>query len=84
MKSLFRKLMFWRSSVPRVAMVRLAGVIASGGSPLRRGLNLDAVDPLLKKAFGLRRTKAVVLGLILLAARGCAICSARGSNSPAG
>ena len=61
MKSLFRKLMFWRSSVPRVAMVRLAGVIASGGSPLRRGLNLDAVDPLLKKAFGLRRTKAVVL-----------------------
>ena len=61
MKALFRKLMFWKSNTPRVAVVRLAGVIGSGGSPLRRGVNLEAVDPLLKKAFGLRRTKAVVL-----------------------
>ena len=61
MKSLFRKLMFWKSNAPRVAVVRLAGVITSGGSPLRRGINLEAVDPLLKKAFGLRRAKAVVL-----------------------
>jgi len=63
MKSFLRKLMFWKSSAPRVAVVRLAGVIASSGSPLRRGLNLDAVDPLLKKAFGLRRAKAVVLAI---------------------
>jgi len=63
MKSFLRKLMFWKSSTPRVAVVRLAGVIASSGSPLRRGLNLDAVDPLLKKAFGLRRAKAVVLAI---------------------
>ena len=63
MKSFLRKLMFWKSSAPRVAVVRLAGVIASSGSPLRRGLNLDEVDPLLKKAFGLRRAKAVVLAI---------------------
>ena len=84
MKSLFRKLMFWRSSVPRVAMVRLAGVIASGGSPLRRGLNLDAVDPLLKKAFGLRRAKAVVLVINSPRRLACAIRSDRGPDSPAG
>ena len=61
MRSGLRKLMFWKSRTPRVAVVRLAGVIASAGSPLRRGLNLDALDPLLKKAFALRRAKAVVL-----------------------
>ena len=61
MKSFFQKLMFWKSGVPRVAMVRLAGVIAAGGSPLKRGLNLDSVDTVLKKAFGMRRIKAVIL-----------------------
>ena len=61
MKTGLRRLMFWKSSIPRVAVVRLAGVIATGGSPLRRGLNLESVDPLLKKAFAMRRVKAVVL-----------------------
>ena len=61
MKTGLRRLMFWKSSIPRVAVVRLAGVIATGGSPLRRGLNLESVDPLLKKAFAVRRVKAVVL-----------------------
>ena len=61
MKSIFRKLMFWKSRTPRVAVVRLAGVIASGSGPLRRGLNLEALDPLFKKAFATRRTRAVVL-----------------------
>ena len=61
MKSLLKKLLFWKSRVPRVAMVRLSGVIAAGGSPLKRGLNLDALDPVLKKAFGMRRIEAVIL-----------------------
>ena len=61
MKSFLKKLFFWKSRLPRVAMVRLAGVIAAGGSPLKRGLNLDSVDPVLKKAFGMRRIKAVIL-----------------------
>lgn len=53
--------MFWKSRVPRVALVRLAGVIAAGGSPLKRGLNLEIIDPVLKKAFTMRRIKAVIL-----------------------
>ena len=61
MKSLLQKLLFWKSRVPRVAMVRLSGVIAAGGSPLKRGLSLDTLDPVLKKAFGMRRIKAVIL-----------------------
>jgi len=61
MKSFFQKLMFWKSRVPRVAVVRLAGVIVAGGSPLKRGLNLDSVEPMLKKAFSLRRIKAVII-----------------------
>lgn len=61
MKAFLRKLMFWKSRTPRVAVVRLTGVIASAGGPLRRGLNLDAVDPMLKKAFLMRRIRAVVL-----------------------
>ena len=61
MKSFFQKLMFWKSRVPRVALVRLTGVIGAGSSPLKRGLNLESVDPMLKKAFGMRRIKAVIL-----------------------
>ena len=61
MKSFFKKLMFWKSRVPRVALVRLTGIIAAGSSPLKRGLNLDSIDPVLKKAFGMRRIKAVIL-----------------------
>ncbi len=53
--------MFWKSRVPRVALVRLTGIIAAGSSPLKRGLNLDSIDPVLKKAFGMRRIKAVIL-----------------------
>tara|TARA_B100001121_G_scaffold301553_1_gene312811 strand:+ start:288 stop:1130 length:843 start_codon:yes stop_codon:yes gene_type:complete len=61
MKSFLKRLMFWKSRVPRVALVRLTGVIAAGSSPLKRGLNLESVDPVLKKAFGMRRIKAVIL-----------------------
>ena len=61
MKSFLQTLMFWKSRVPRVALVRLTGIIAAGSSPLKRGLNLDSIDPMLKKAFGMRRIKAVIL-----------------------
>ena len=61
MKSFLQKLTFWKSRVPRVALVRLTGIIAAGSSPLKRGLNLDSIDPVLKKAFGMRRIKAVIL-----------------------
>ncbi len=61
MKSFLQKLMFWKSRAPRVALVRLTGIIAAGSGPLKRGLNLDTIDPVLKKAFGMRRIKAVIL-----------------------
>ena len=53
-------LVFWRKSKPIVPVVRLTGVI-SAGSSLRRGMSLESVEPQLKKAFSLRRAKAVAL-----------------------
>ena len=52
------RLMFWRKKRAVVPVVRLSGVIASGGG-LRRGISLEAVEPQLKKAFSIRRAKAV-------------------------
>ena len=52
--------MFWRKKRAVVPVVRLSGVIASGGG-LRRGISLEAVEPQLKKAFSIRRAKAVAL-----------------------
>ena len=54
------RLMFWRRRRPVVPVVRLSGVIASGGG-LRRGLSLESVEPQLKKAFSIRNAKAVAL-----------------------
>lgn len=54
------RLMFWRKKRAVVPVVRLSGVIASGGG-LRRGISLEAVEPQLKKAFSIRRAKAVAL-----------------------
>lgn len=45
---------------PVVGVVRLTGVIGGIG-PLRRGLTLAGVAPLLERAFSLRRLKAVAL-----------------------
>ena len=59
--SFFRKLLFWKKSHPRVAVVRLAGVIGTPGGAFRRGLTLDSVAPLLKKAFSTADIKAVAL-----------------------
>ena len=52
---------FWRRDKTVIPVVRLAGVISASGSPLRRGLSLETVDPLLKKAFTMSRAKAVAL-----------------------
>ena len=54
------RLIFWRKKRAVVPVVRLSGVIASGGG-LRRGISLEAVEPQLKKAFSIRRAKAVAL-----------------------
>ena len=52
--------MFWRKKRAVVPVVRLSGVIAGTGG-LRRGISLEAVEPQLKKAFSIRRAKAVAL-----------------------
>ena len=59
--SILRKLLFWKKAHPRVAVVRLAGVIGGQGGALRRGLTIDNIAPLLKKAFAPSDIKAVAL-----------------------
>jgi signal peptide peptidase SppA len=48
---------------PVVPVVRLSGVIASGGLMGSRGLSIETVAPLLKRAFETRGAKAVALSL---------------------
>jgi signal peptide peptidase SppA len=48
---------------PVVPVVRLAGVIASGGMIGARGLSIESVAPLLAKAFKTRGAKAVALSI---------------------
>ncbi len=49
---------------PTVPVVRLQGVIASGGGLLAgRSLSIDGVAPLLKRAFDMRGAKAVALAI---------------------
>lgn len=55
------KLLFWRSSKPQIAMVRLKGVIAPSTGGVRKSLNLETVEPQLKKAFANPSIKAVAL-----------------------
>ncbi len=51
-------------SRPRVALVRLQGLIAARPSPaLAGGLNIATVGPLLDRAFGIRRLSAVILAI---------------------
>ena len=60
LSKLLSKLFFWRKGRAVVPVVRLSGVIAGGGG-LRRGISLEGVEPQLKKAFSIRRAKAVAL-----------------------
>jgi serine protease SohB len=48
---------------PVVPVVRLSGVIASGGLMGARGLSIESVAPLLAKAFKTRGAKAVALSI---------------------
>ena len=57
----FSSLLFWRKKLPKIAVIRLSGVIAADGGPLRRGLNLHQIDSQLKGAFSLSSVKAVAL-----------------------
>lgn len=59
--SVLSSLLFWRRKTPVVTVVRLTGVIAAQQSLARRGISLEAVEPQLKKAFSMKRAKAVVL-----------------------
>ena len=54
------RLFFWRKPRAVVPVIRMSGVIASGGG-LRRGVSLEALEPQLKKAFSMRHAKAVAL-----------------------
>lgn len=48
---------------PVVPVVRLSGIIASSGLLGSRGLSIESVAPLLKRAFGMRGVKAVALAI---------------------
>jgi signal peptide peptidase SppA len=48
---------------PVVPVVRLSGVIVSGGLLGSRGLSIESTAPLLARAFGLRGAKAVALAI---------------------
>lgn len=55
------KLFFWRSHKAVVAVVRLKGVIAPSTGGVRKSVNLETLEPQLKKAFGISGVKAVAL-----------------------
>ena len=55
------KLIFWKARKPVVPVVRLGGVISSSASMGRRGLSLESVEPQLKKAFSVKRARAVAV-----------------------
>lgn len=58
---IFSKLFFWRSGKAVIAVVRLKGVIAPSTGGVRKSLNLETLEPQLKKAFGISGVKAVAL-----------------------
>jgi len=57
----FSSLLFWRKKPPKVAVVRLSGVIVAETGPIRRGLNLNQIESQLKRAFTIPSVKAVTL-----------------------
>ncbi len=55
-----------------VPVVRLSGVIASGGGPLRQSLNLSGISQALEKAFNMKASpRRSPWSSIRLAARRC-------------
>ena len=63
MAGFFRRLLpkRFRKDGTVIPVVRLAGVIASGGSPFRPSLNLGAVSQALERAFSLKASPAVAV-----------------------
>ena len=59
--SLLSKLVFWKAGHPKVSILRLSGVIASGGGALRKNLNYETLEPVIKKAFADEKQNAVIL-----------------------
>jgi len=59
--SFLSKLMFWKAGHPKVSILRLSGVIASGGGALRKNLNYETLEPVIKKAFADEKQNAVIL-----------------------
>lgn len=60
MANIFSKLIPSRRRKPVVPVVRLQGTIGAV-SPLRPGLTLQQVDPVLEKAFGITKAKAIAV-----------------------
>ena len=59
--SFLSKLFFWKSDSPRVSVLRLSGVISSGSGPLRKNLNYESLEQVIKKAFADKKQDAVIL-----------------------
>ena len=58
---LISKVIFWRRRKSVVPVVRLTGIITHSSRLGQRGLSLEVVEPQLKKAFSIKRAKAVAL-----------------------
>ena len=58
---LISKLFFWPRRKPVVPVVRLSGVITQSSRFGQRGLSMENIEPQLKKAFSIKRAKAVAL-----------------------
>jgi len=57
-----RKTIFGCKNTPRVSCVNLQGVIGKDGK-LSSGINIDNIEPILKRAFGMKNIKAVALNI---------------------
>ena len=56
---------FWpfSRSVPKVAVLRLSGIIAASGRPVSGGLSLASLDQSIRRAFSMRGVKAIGLAI---------------------
>lgn len=57
-----RKNIFGCKNTPRVSCMNLQGVIGKDGK-LSSGINIDNIEPILKRAFGIKNIKAVALNI---------------------
>ena len=50
-------------SVPKVAVLRLSGVIAASGRPVSGGLSVASLDQSIRRAFSMRGVTAIALSI---------------------